>query len=205
MRVAVFAKAPVAGRVKTRLAPLLGEEGAAALHTRLVHHALVTAIDSGVGEVELWCTPDEAHPFFASCAALHRVRLRAQSGDDLGARMSHAFRSSLDEGEPLLLIGCDCPVLEAATLRAAAAALSSNDAVFVPAEDGGYVLVGLSKPAPQVFESMEWGAPSVMAQTRVRLSATRLRWEELEMHWDIDRPEDYARAQQQGLLTWVRA
>jgi len=200
MRVAVFAKAPVAGRVKTRLAPLLGNEGAAALHAQLVRGSLATALDSGLGPVELWCSPDAAHPFFESCAARYGVSLHAQSGADLGARMSHAFEASHARGEALVLIGSDCPALASRTLRAAAAALASNDAVFVPAEDGGYVLVGLAKPAPRIFEGIGWGSGAVMMQTRARLAVERVRWEELDTHWDLDRPEDYARARAQGLV-----
>ncbi|HEY2627896.1 MAG TPA: TIGR04282 family arsenosugar biosynthesis glycosyltransferase, partial [Usitatibacter sp.] len=174
MRIAVFAKAPVAGRVKTRLAPLLGDEGAATLHMHLVHRALATAVDSGVGAVELWCAPDAYHPFFRECASRYGVRLQAQAGDDLGARMNHAFETSHSEGQPLVLIGCDCPMLEGSTLRDAAAALASDDAAFAPAEDGGYVLVGLAKPAPRLFEAIEWGTPSVMDYTRARLRSAGL-------------------------------
>ncbi len=205
MRIAVFAKAPVAGHVKTRLAPLLGEEGAARLHTQLVDKAISTALLSAVGDVELWCAPDETHPFFEGCAARFGVRLRRQSGSDLGARMHHAFTASHSEGQSLVIIGCDCPALEAATLRAAADTLASNDAVFVPAEDGGYVLVGLAKPMPEIFSDIGWGSPAVMMQTRARLAVSGKKWEELATHWDVDRPEDYARAQRQGLVAEVAA
>jgi len=204
-KVAVFAKAPVAGSVKTRLAPLLGEEGAAALHAGLVKRALCTAVGSGVGAVELWCSPDARHPFFESCAAQFRVALKEQSGADLGARMRNAFEASHAQGEPLLLIGSDCPVLGGPTLRSAAAALASSDAVFVPAEDGGYVLVGLARPAPCIFEGIGWGSGAVMMQTRARLAVEGVRWEELATHWDLDRPEDYARARAEGLLAGAPA
>ena len=205
MRIAVFAKAPVAGHVKTRLAPLLGDQGAAALHAQLVHRALATAMESALGAVELWCAPDESHPFFSGCALQYGVRLRVQSGGDLGVRMNHAFELVHSEGESLVLIGCDCPVLEGSTLRHAAAALASNDAVFAPAEDGGYVLVGLARPAPKLFEGIEWSTPSVMRATRERLASAGLRWKELATHWDLDRPDDYARAQRLGLLEPVSA
>ncbi len=205
MRIAVFAKAPVAVRVKTRLAPLLGDEGTAALHMQLLHRALMTAVESDLGRGELWCAPDTSHPFFSSCASQYGVRLRAQSGDDLGARMNHAFAAVHAEGEPLVLIGSDCPVLDRSTLRDAVAALASNDAVFAPAEDGGYVLVGLARPAPRIFEGIAWSTPSVMQATRERLVSAGLRWKELPTYWDVDRPEDYARAKHEGLLEVVGA
>ncbi len=119
--------------------------------------------------------------------------------------MNHAFETSHAEGHPLVLIGCDCPALEPATVRAAATTLAANDAVFVPAEDGGYVLVGLAKPMPRIFESIGWGSPAVMMQTRARLAVAGTRWEELATHWDLDRPEDYARARRQGLVAEASA
>src|SRR3990172_10280578 len=84
-RIAVFAKAPVAGEVKTRLIPALGEHGAAALHRALVMHAIENAAGAGIGPVELWCAPDAGHSFFAECRRRHGVTLIAQGEGDLGA------------------------------------------------------------------------------------------------------------------------
>ncbi|HET9653072.1 MAG TPA: TIGR04282 family arsenosugar biosynthesis glycosyltransferase [Usitatibacter sp.] len=203
MRVAVFAKAPVAGHVKTRLVPLLGADGAAGLHAGLVRHALATASLAKLGPIELWCAPDETHDFFARCAREFHAELRRQEGADLGERMRRAFEAARSRGERLLLIGCDCPVLTARHLAAAAAALDSHDAVFAPAEDGGYVLVGLSRDVPGIFDGIEWGSASVMAATRERLRAADARWHELAVLWDVDRPADYARLQREGLLQEV--
>ncbi|MGZ5034694.1 MAG: TIGR04282 family arsenosugar biosynthesis glycosyltransferase [Usitatibacter sp.] len=202
-RIAVFAKAPVAGTVKTRLFPLLGADGAAGLHAGLVRHALSTAVQARVGAVELWCTPDERHPFFERCAREFGATLKVQRGADLGERMRRAFEAALGDGAALLLIGSDCPAITAGDLQAAARALSSNDAVIVPAEDGGYVLVGLSTALPAIFEPMAWGAAAVMGETRARLAASGARWHELATSWDVDRPEDYARLQREGLLREV--
>lgn len=202
-RVAVFAKAPVAGAVKTRLAALLGPDGAAALHAGLVRHALSAAVQSGVGPVELWCAPDETHPFFERCAAQFHVALERQRGDDLGARMHHAFETAHARGAALLLTGSDCPVLDAAALRAAARELSAHDAVIAPAEDGGYVLVGLARPMPRLFEAVAWGGSAVMGESRARLAEMGTRWKELDTLWDVDRPADYARLQESGMLREV--
>ncbi len=203
MRVAVFAKAPVPGAVKTRLAALLGPDGAAALHAGLVRHALAAAVQSGVGPVELWCAPDETHPFFERCAAQFRVALERQQGDDLGERMRHAFENAHARGAALLLTGSDCPALDATALRTAARELSSHDAVIAPAEDGGYVLVGLATPMPRLFEAITWGGSAVMGESRVRLAEMGVRWKELDTLWDIDRPADYARLQEAGMLREV--
>ncbi|HEX4779445.1 MAG TPA: TIGR04282 family arsenosugar biosynthesis glycosyltransferase [Usitatibacter sp.] len=199
MRVAAFAKAPVAGSVKTRLAAELGAEGAARLASALALRAVATAIEAGVGPVELWCSPDARHPFFESCARRFGVALRVQSGDDLGARMEHAADDAIARHSPIIVIGTDCPALDAATLRAAAVQLRGHDAVFVPAEDGGYVLVGLSKGIPGLFAGIEWGGSGVMQATRERLVHARARWLELDPLWDVDRPEDYARMRREGL------
>jgi glycosyltransferase A (GT-A) superfamily protein (DUF2064 family) len=85
-------------------------------------------------------------------------------------------------------------------VRAAAALRAGNDAVFAPAEDGGYVLIGLARNEPRLFSGISWGSAQVMAQTRECLRACALRWHELETLWDVDRPEDWQRLQQSGLF-----
>ena len=197
-RILVFAKAPTPGQVKTRLAPALGARAAAELHRLLVARTLRTASAAAVGPVELWCTPDAQDDFFASCAKQFGLRLRDQGAGDLGARMARALANSLAEGSPALLIGCDCPVLTVEYLRDAAAACDGeNQAVLGPAEDGGYVLIGLARsPATQLFENMVWGTATVMQETRTRLASLGWRWIELATLWDVDRPEDLARLRQ---------
>ena len=193
--VAVFAKAPVPGKVKTRLIPKLGEEGAAALHRALVEGALKCAIAAAVGPVELWCAPDAGDPFFRECADRLGVRLLSQSEGDLGARIRCAFEAMLLGGRRALLIGSDIPAMTPAYLRAADTALAEGyDAVFGPAEDGGYVLVGLSRVAPELFEGIDWGGPSVMQATRARIERLGWRHFELPVLWDVDRPEDLSRS-----------
>jgi hypothetical protein len=199
-RIAVFAKAPVPGTVKTRLAAVLDSESAAAFHAGLVQRTLATAVQSGAGVVELWCAPDERHPFFARCARDFGVALRCQEGADLGARMAHAFERTLAQGAALVIIGTDCPMLAADDLREAVDTLREVDAVIAPAEDGGYVLVGLATPVPSMFDAMAWGSAAVMEATRKRLQQARVRWKEMKTFWDVDRPEDYARLQREGLM-----
>lgn len=194
--IAVFARAPVAGRVKTRLMPRLGAEGACALHRRLVERTLATATRAGLGTVELWCEPDVTHPFFADCVRAHGVRLERQHEGDLGTRMHLATRAVLERAAAVILIGTDCPAMTAEDLRAGARALAEGyDAVFLPVEDGGYTLVALRAPQPDLFRDIDWSTPRVMTQTRERLRAARLRWHELPARWDLDRPEDFDRWQ----------
>jgi rSAM/selenodomain-associated transferase 1 len=196
--VAVFAKAPRPGAVKTRLVPLLGEASAARLHAALATRAVATALAAEAGPVELWCSPDEDDPLFHSLARLGAV-LRRQPEGDLGVRMAHACEAAFERSRAVILIGADCPALQPDDLRDAADALRNHDAVISPAEDGGYVLLGLAREAP-VFDAMPWGSAQVMARTRERLREAGRTWRELRMLWDVDRPEDYARLQQSGLL-----
>jgi rSAM/selenodomain-associated transferase 1 len=197
----VFAKAPIAGAVKTRLIPTLGAEGAARLHEALALHALATAVPARPAALQLWCAPDASHPFFADCAARFGCALRAQDGLDLGGRMAEAFADSA----PLVLVGTDCPVLTASHLARAWQALATNDAAIAPAEDGGYVLIALARPAPWLFLDMAWGDANVMMRTRKRLAAAGMRCAELETLWDVDRPDDYRRLQASGIALGVPA
>ncbi len=187
--IALLARAPVAGQAKTRLIPALGPAGAAALAERMLEHAVAQAVAAALGPVTLWVTPDATHPAFARLVARHGIALALQPPGDLGARMAAVFAQA---SGPLLLMGTDAPALDARRLRDAAAALQSHDAVFVPALDGGYALVGLRRAAPTLFDHMRWSTPQVMADTRQRLSRANLRHAELPAVADIDEPADLA-------------
>ena len=196
LRIALMAKAPVAGQAKTRLAPALGAAGAAALAERLLAHALQQALQAAPGAVTLWVAPDIHHPAFAR-AAQQGVVLAVQGAGDLGARMAQVFQTAWHVADgPLLLMGTDAPALDAARLHAAAAALQQHAAVFVPAHDGGYALVGLrgADAAPALlaalFAGMHWSTPQVMAHTRARLAAVGVAHAELPAVHDIDEPAD---------------
>jgi len=197
----VFAKAPQPGSVKTRLIPLLGAEGAAALHVRLVKHVLTTVGKASLHGVELHCAPDVNDPFFRFCAGHYGVTVKAQVEGDLGARMFFAFKSALATHACVLLLGSDCPALTARHLQQADRSLRGGaDAVLVPCEDGGYALIGLRRAEPRLFDGIAWSRGNVMAETRARLTALGWRWRELETLWDVDRPEDYERLLASQLL-----
>lgn len=186
----VFAKAPLAGHAKTRLIPALGAQGAAALAERLMHAAIEHAVAAGIGPVELCVTPDASHPAFAVAVLRHGVALTEQGDGDLGDRMARAFDRVLRRHAQALLIGTDAPRLDAAYLRGAAEALHGADAVFGPAADGGYTLVGLKKARPELFAGMHWSHDQVMAHTRLRLKQAKLHHVELAVLHDVDRPPD---------------
>ncbi len=200
--VIVFARAARPGAVKTRLIPLLGPEGSAALHARMVKHSLAIARKSAVGAVELHCAPDCDDEFFRFCGNRYRAALRAQADGDLGARMAAAASGALAAHSCVLLIGSDCPALTSRHLREACQALGDGaDAVLAPAEDGGYVLIGFSRFDARLFEDIAWGTDGVLQETRVRLRTLGWHWRELETLWDVDRPEDYKRLVASGLLS----
>ncbi|MEJ2433238.1 MAG: TIGR04282 family arsenosugar biosynthesis glycosyltransferase, partial [Pseudolabrys sp.] len=167
--IAVLAKAPVAGFAKTRLIPAIGAHAAAILQERLTEHAVATTVAADCGPVTLYCAPDTRHASFRALAARYPIALAEQPAGDLGARMLAGLRAGG------LLIGCDCPAFTPDHLRAAGAALDEADVVLTPAEDGGYVLIGMRTPHPELFNGMSWGAPEVLAETRKRIAALNLR------------------------------
>ncbi len=177
--VLVFARVPIAGRVKTRLIPRLGEWGAARLHARLLARTLHTAQAARCGPVEVHLTSRKRGTIL-------------QRGADLGERMQHALAGALRRHRAAILIGTDCPELRPVDLRRAARLLAGGcDVVLGPAQDGGYVLVGARRLPPQLFSNVAWGTPAVYAETVKRLSGYR--WRALRTFWDLDRPEDLAR------------
>lgn len=188
----VFAKAPVAGLAKTRLAPALGPEGAAALAERLLAHTLQQALAFPAQDLELCVSPTAEHPAFtqAMATARGRLQLTLQGEGDLGARMHRALARALGTHARALLIGTDAPALDTGALAAAAQALVEHDAVFVPALDGGYALVGLARPAPGLFDGMAWSTPQVLAESMRRAERLGLRVATLAPVADIDEPAD---------------
>ncbi|MBS0327002.1 MAG: TIGR04282 family arsenosugar biosynthesis glycosyltransferase [Proteobacteria bacterium] len=191
--IAVFARAPVAGKAKTRLIPVLGARGAAGLQQALLRRTLATVLGAALGPVSLWCAPDCAHAEFRRCRDEFGVQLFPQQGCDLGERMLRAVTQVGAHGN-VLVVGSDCPALTVGELRAAARALDTgNDVVLIPAEDGGYVLLGLRRPVFELFADVPWGTVRVLAITRERLHRAGLTWHELTESWDVDRPEDLAR------------
>ena len=135
----------------------------------------------------------------------HGIEGVTQCEGDLGARMQHAAMTALATNLRVLLIGTDCPALMPADLRAAAGALAAHDAVLIPAEDGGYVLLGLNRWDARLFTNIAWGDDQVLAATRQRLAALDWRWQELPRLWDVDRPEDFARLRSSGLMPELAA
>jgi uncharacterized protein len=183
-RIVIFAKAPVAGRVKTRLIPVLGADGAAALAAEMLERTVEEALASGL-EVELCGEPDPAgwHPARAGLA------LTAQGEGELGTRLARAAARVLAR-DRILLVGSDCPELGRDRLRSAARSLDSCDAVIHPAHDGGYALLGLKRFDGSIFEGIDWSTSAVAAQTKARIEALGWSLHVGETLCDVDEPSD---------------
>jgi rSAM/selenodomain-associated transferase 1 len=187
-RIVVFAKAPRPGRVKTRLIATLGDVGAARLAERMLKHALEVAWAADLGPVELCADPPPGSSDWHNLPLPPGVQTSTQGEGDLGARMARAARRSLDSLQRVLLIGTDCPQLDAQTLRDAALLLDTHHAVMHPAHDGGYALLGLSIFHSSLFADMPWGTSQVAALTRERLAALGWRTAIGRTLADIDEP-----------------
>jgi len=200
-RLLIFAKAPIPGRSKTRLAGKLGARGAARLHARLTRQTVTTALRAQLAPLQLWCAPSSTHGFFAACRRDYPLTLHRQHGIDLGRRMHHALTRALRGSGSAVLIGSDCPALTPAVLKNAFAALRDGaDVVLVPALDGGYVLIGVRRSAARLFQAVRWGSERVLAQTRRRLRQLNLTCVELPALADVDTPADLLRMKRSGWM-----
>ena len=197
--VIVFARAPVAGRVKTRLAPRLGAAGAARLHMQLVENTVRTAREARCGPVELHVTAP--HRLFR----LLRVEVKRQRGRDLGERMHAALRNALRRFQIAILIGTDAPAITRGDIRSAVRKLEGGaDVVLAPAEDGGYALIGARRISSRIFTNVDWGSADVLARTLRNAKEAQMHYRLLRTVWDVDRPADLARLRSRPLSSAVR-
>jgi rSAM/selenodomain-associated transferase 1 len=189
-RILIFAKAPVPGRVKTRLIAALGAAGAAQLARRMLEHTLGQVLEAGIGPVELCASPAVSDPDWSDYPLPHGVETSNQGEGDLGERMARAAQRGLANGQNVLLIGTDCPGLSAPHLRAAAAALENHEAAIYRALDGGYPLLGLRAFHPSLFAAIPWSTSSVAELTLARMQALAWRVWLGDTLADIDEPAD---------------
>jgi len=187
----IFAKSPLPGQVKTRLTPEFSAEQAATIHQQLLEHCVANLARFKNADVQLHCSPNTSHAFFQYLKAIYRLPLYSQPDGDLGQRMSVALFNALVEYKKVLLVGSDVPALNINYIRKAYTALDDNDIVLGPAEDGGYVLVGLTRPQPLMFDQIDWGTDKVLQQSIDRLQPAYPLL--LDTLWDVDLPEDVAR------------
>jgi len=193
--IAILANAPIPGFAKTRLIPAIGAHAAAVLQERLTERTVATAFAAGVGPITLCCAPDATHDSFLKMVARMKITLRPQPHGDLGVRMLAAMAGSAG---PVLVIGTDCPALTEIHLRSAAAALQDGtDVVLIPAESGGYVLLGMRKTQPTPFSNIAWERSTVLAEMRARIVEQRLMLIERPPLWDVETETDLARLERE--------
>ncbi len=208
LRLIVMSRAPVAGQTKTRLIPALGAEGAAAFHAACLVDLLTEAEAwrqqlAGHGAaflLTLSITPAGSEAAFraAGVDVPAHAQVIAQRGDTLGERMREALRDGLADAERVLLVGCDLPLLTWAHWEAAARALDGHEAVFGPATDGGYYLIGVRRPtAGKAWEGLlevdDWGSGNVLERTLTRAGELGLPVAQIANLPDADTPEDLRR------------
>ncbi len=192
-KVIIFAKAPIAGRVKTRLQPHYSAHNAASLQKYFIFKTVKMASRLNNIDIELRCVPDDSHPVFQQCQRLYGITTKTQQGRDLGERMKNARAEALSQYSKAVLIGTDCPDITPDYLNKAFLKLENGaDAVIGPAMDGGYVLLGLRKFSSSIFEDIHWGTEQVLAATKKNLRLLNWQWSELSTLRDIDTPEDLA-------------
>jgi hypothetical protein len=191
-RLIIYAKRPLAGYAKTRLAADLGAEAAAGVYARLLYTYLLDVARADLDDTEVALSvaaPDDVAFFTAAFPAFN---VRPQVNGDLGTRMYASFRRAFDAGaEHGVLTGSDIPGLSAAQVRRAFAALEDNDAVIGPAADGGYYLLGMRAPGADLFSDVTWSTGGVLAQTEARAEALGLSMARLPTLTDIDTIDDY--------------
>lgn len=191
--IVIFAKAPVPGRCKTRLARQVGNRRAARIYTAMLEHAIATLARTTSNPIILACAPDTRHPLFARLARQYPIRRYRQSRGDLGTRMANGIRLGLRHAPRVVLIGSDQPRLDGSWLAQAYRALAQDDngAWLAPTVDGGYWAIGLNRIAPRVFRGPRWSTPRVSTCTRTTLSRLALACAEPAPRNDIDTFRDW--------------
>ena len=194
--IVIFAKAPIPGEVKTRLCPPLTRDEAATQHGSFVLDTLertkaaVTTYRLPAARI-VACAPSSAHVFFKIMEARQGVRLLNQDGADLGERMHGTFATLFGQGHKrVVMVGTDVPSLPLTHYRQAFELLDRHDLVLGPARDGGYYLIGLTRPAPDLFRNIPWSTDQVIAMTRDRADRAGLRTGLLRLWRDVDTLED---------------
>lgn len=187
----IFTKAPVPGKVKTRLISGIGRRRATSLYQEILTKTLSTARKSGFSSIQIWVNGELEHKYFRRLKSRHSVKFYQQKGKDLGERMFNAFDCVLRQYSHAVLIGSDCPSLERSDLIMSAEYLKNNtDVVLGPAEDGGYYLIGLKKNNAHIFSNIKWGKDSVFTDTRKNINTLAWKLDLLPQRWDVDRTAD---------------
>jgi len=209
-RLIIFTKYPEPGKVKTRLIPVLGEEGAASLHQAMTERTLrwaTTFSRKNPDLIEIWFDGGSQRRMEEWLGP--EFNYYHQGEGDLGERMARAFRENFQRGrKEVVLVGVDCPELTAFHGQAAFDALKNHDLVLGPTNDGGYCLIGLKRMVPEIFKSITWGTGKVHHETLERAKNRDLSVKNLNILHDVDAPQDlplWERASNQSLSVIIPA
>lgn len=186
----LFAKAPVAGRVKTRMQPGLSPQACARLAEQMLSQACSTLLRQWSGPRVISALPDIRHPVFPRLCREHGFELERQQGDDLGERMFHALSRGVARGAAAAVMGADVPHVPAKDVRQAERLLRAGKEVVGPAADGGFYLLGLQSADARLFRDIRWGEGDVLSRLLQRARQEGRRWHLLPELRDIDRFED---------------
>jgi len=191
-RLVIFTRFSEPHKAKTRLIPALGPEGAAALGREMTWHTFARARELAEAfslSVEVRFEGGDAERMAAAFG--NGFPYRPQGTGDLGCRMERAFAEAFREGaERIVIIGTDCPEITPQLIRESFQCLATCDLVLGPAADGGYYLIGLRRPAPQLFTDIPWGTERVFEETLRHANELSLKVSPLKTLSDVDRPED---------------
>ena len=190
-----MAKAPVAGQVKTRMAPQLDPRQSAKLADLMMAQTVDTACRHWPGEVTLCVWPDPDHPAFRRLAAEHSINVTTQIDADLGARMLAALRQGIAGAGAAVVMGCDVPHCPGEILAQAHALLAAGESPIGPSRDGGFYLLGLqrfeaARAGETLFRGVRWSGASQLDEVRARAAAAGVRFCELPALRDIDHYPD---------------
>jgi rSAM/selenodomain-associated transferase 2/rSAM/selenodomain-associated transferase 1 len=188
----IFAKAPLRGHVKTRLAAEVGEEEAVRVY-RTLGRRVVHQVRGGAYDTVVYYDPPGSLEEVRNWLGEEGMEFRPQATGDLGARMEAAFEEVLEYAQAACVIGTDAPEVDRRSVEEAFHALAARDVVFGPTEDGGYYLLGMTRARPELFRRIPWSTPRVLPVSRERVLALGLRPALLKPLIDVDRMEDLER------------
>jgi len=194
MRLIILCKAPVAGRVKTRLMPEYSAIQAAEIHEKMIDTVLNKANQASFDDI--WLAVDDIkHAYFQEMKLKHHLNLCFQGAGDLGDRLNHLMHKSFDQdSKAIAFIGSDSPHVSIKRYQDTMSLSQDVDVIIGPVEDGGYDLIALSQRQVGIFNKINWGSSHVFHETMSNIRKLNLSTKALDTSFDLDRPEDIKRA-----------
>lgn len=186
----LFAKSPVPGKVKTRMQTHLSAASCAALALEMLFHSVENVTSYWPGALVLCVTPSCDDPNFRKISKRYNCDVIQQIDADLGDRMMHVLEQGISVSGAAVVMGCDVPQISDRILVQASTCLQAGENVIGPAEDGGFYLLGLQSPCPELFNGISWGGNKVLDEVLLRAELLGISLKKLPVLRDIDRWED---------------